>query len=133
MKLIFAALLILTGISPIADARSRPADLAVRQFRFDKGNPQGVHVQIVNSGALNAPPTTFRITIRVISGITVARTTDVALPVIAGGDDVWVFVDASSILPASVPLIDTTFRGDADATAVIAEPNELNNRLWHNL
>ena len=133
MKLIFAALIILTGISPIADARNREADLAVRQFRFDRGNPQGVYVHVVNFGALNAPPTTLRLTVRVINGITVGRTTDVALPVIAGGDDVWVFVDASSILPASVPLADTTFRADADATAVIAEPNELNNRLWHNL
>ena len=133
MKLIFAALIILTGVSPIADARNRQADLAVRQFRFDRGNPQGVYIHVVNFGALNAPPTTFRLTFRVINGITVARTTDVALPVIAGGDDLWVFVDASSILPASVPLFDTTFRADADATAIIAEPNELNNRLWHNL
>jgi hypothetical protein len=126
MKLIFAALLILTGIP-------READLAVSQFRFDTGNPQGVHVRVFNYGDLNAPPTTFKITIRVINGITVSRTTDVALPVIPGGDGLWVFVDASSILPASVRLVDTTFRADADATAVIAEPNELNNRLWHNL
>ena len=133
MKHIFAAILVLIGMSLMTSAQSRQADLAVRQFRFDRGNPQGVHVHVCNIGGLNAPPTTLRITFRVINGVTVSRAVDVALPVIAGGDDMWVFVDATSVLPASVAAFSTTFRADADATAVIAEPNELNNRLWHNL
>jgi len=90
-------------------------------------------VQVINYGGANAPPSTLRLTVRVINGIVCARTTDLALPVIAAGDDIKVLVDATSILPVGVDLIDTTFRVDADADAAIVESNEANNRLWHNL
>ena len=65
-----AAVVILLGLTPVADARDRQADLAVRYFRFDRGNPQGVFVHVVNFGALNAAPSTLRLTVRVINGIT---------------------------------------------------------------
>ena len=105
----------------------------MRQFQFRPSSPQAVWVQVINYGGVNAPPSTLRLTVRVINGIPVGRTTDLALPVIAAGDAMWVMVDATSILPVSVDLIDTTFRADADADAAIAESNESNNRLWHNL
>ena len=132
-KTLILATILLIGFSPQLNARSEQPDLAVRQFRFRPSGPQAVWVQVVNYGGVNAPPSTLRLTVRVINGIPVGRTTDLALPVIAANDDIWVMVDAASILPVSVDLIDTTFRVDADADALIAEPNETNNRLWHNL
>ena len=131
-RLLLTAILLI-GFSLPVDARPGEPDLAVRQFKFRPSSPQGVWVQVINYGAVNAAPSTLRLTVRVIDGVVVARTTDLPLPVIAAGDYMWVFVDASTILPGNVDLIDTTFRADADADATIVESNEVNNRLWHNL
>ena len=133
VKTLILSAILLIGCAPQLLARPVHPDLAVRQFQFRPSSPQAVWVQVINYGGANAPPSTLRLTVRVINGITVARTTDLALPVIAAGDDMWVMVDATSILPASVDLIDTTFRADADADGTIPESNESNNRLWHNL
>ena len=132
-KTLILTAILLIGFSPQLHARPGLPDLAVRQFQFRPSSPQAVWVQVINYGGVNAPPSTLRLTVRVINGIPVGRTTDLALPVIGAGDFMWVMVDATSILPVSVDLIDTTFRADADADAAIPESNESNNRLWHNL
>jgi hypothetical protein len=132
-KTLILSAILLIGCAPNLLARPVQPDLAVRQFQFRPSSPQAVWVQVINYGGANAPPSTLRLTVRVINGIPVGRTTDLALPVIAAGDYMWVMIDATSILPVSVDLIDTTFRADADADGAIPESNETNNRLWHNL
>jgi subtilase family serine protease len=71
--------------------------------------------------------------VRKINGISVGRVKEVKLPPLAPGAVKWLVFDAKSILPNNISLESTTFKLNADATEIVAESNEKNNELWHNL
>ena len=106
-------------------------DLQVKQYVFTSAKT--MRVQVINTGNGNAGQSVLGLTIRRINGTPVGRTTKVKMPPIPAGQARWVSVDATSILPVAVDIKTTTFRLDADFSKAIAETNETNNTLWHNL
>jgi subtilase family serine protease len=124
------------GQRPPVNIKGRSAgqpDLQVREYQFSPGNDKAMKVHVTNTGAAASALCVLRLTIRKINGVSVGRTTEVKLPAIAAGGDKWIAVDAKSILPNNVSLESTTFKLNADASEIIAESNESNNELWHNL
>ena len=108
-------------------------DLKVRQFLFVPSDDKRVRVQIVNYGKKVSTPCRLELTVRKINGTAVGRTTIATIPAIQPGQGDWLNIDASGILPKNVSLKDTTFKLIADSTKIIAESNETNNEVWHNL
>ena len=108
-------------------------DLKVRQFLFVPSDDKRVRVQIVNYGKKFSGACRLELTVRKINGVAVGRTTIATIPAIAPGQGDWLNIDASSILPKNVSLKDTTFKLIADSTKIVAESNETNNEVWHNL
>ena len=108
-------------------------DLLIAQLLFPPTNDKSLRVQVANKG--NAPSRACRLllTVRKINGVAVSRTTHVNVPNVAPGKDVWVLIDAKTILPKNISLEATTFKLDVDATQIVSELNEANNELWHNL
>jgi subtilase family serine protease len=107
--------------------------LTIKQFLFPPTNDTALRVHVVNQG--NAPSGACRLflTVRKINGTAVGRETHVTIPALAPGKTVWLVIDAKSILPNNVSLESTTFKLNADATGIVAESNETNNEVWHNL
>ena len=114
-------------------ANAAQPDLQIREYQFSPGNDKAMKVHVSNAGAAASGLCILRLTIRKINGVSVGRTTEVKLPAIAASGDKWIIVDAKSILPNNVSLESTTFKLNADASEIIAESNETNNELWHNL
>ena len=114
--------------TPIAIAKP---DLIVKKYVIS--GPKKVRVYVANIGKGNAGNSVLGLTIRRINGTPVGRVTKVKVPPLAKGKGVWVSVNAKSILPNAVALKSTTFRLDADFAKNIAESQENNNTLWHNL
>jgi hypothetical protein len=108
------------------------ADLKIGTFRFSVNPQKSLKVNVKNVGGALANICLLRLTVRKINGAIVNRTTEVKLPVIAAGQEAWVIIDATDILPNSVALKATTFRLVADATYVVTESNETNNAAYHN-
>lgn len=108
-------------------------DLKVRQFLFVPSDDKRVRVQISNGGKKVSNACRLELTVRKINGAAVGRTLHVTIPAIQPGQGDWINVDASSILPKNVSLKDTTFKLIADSTKLVAESNENNNEVWHNL
>lgn len=124
------------GQRPPVGIKGRTAaqpDLQVREYQFSPGNDKAMKVHVLNTGAAASGLCVLRLTIRKINGVSVGRTTEVKLPAIPASGDKWIVVDAKSILPNNVSLESTTFKLNADASEIIAESNESNNELWHNL
>ncbi|HEX6624556.1 MAG TPA: CARDB domain-containing protein [Pyrinomonadaceae bacterium] len=119
--------------APTDRLKARPGqpDLLVEQFVF--AGEKALRVRVANVGSAPSGPCVLRLTVRKINGVAVGRTTEVKLLPIAAGKDRWVAINAKSILPNNIALDSTTFRLNADATAVVAETNEDNNEVWHNL
>jgi CARDB len=119
----------------VAKARTNAAqpDLEIKQFLFPPANDKALRVNVANTGAAPSGLCVLRLTVRKINGIAVGRVTEVKLPPLAPGTNKWVVVNAKSILPSNVSLDSTTFKLNADATQIIAETNEGNNEMWHNL
>lgn len=109
------------------------ADLKVRQFLFVPSDDKRVRVQVANYGKKFSSACRLELTVRKINGTAVGRTTIVTIPAIAPGKTDWLNIDAASILPNNVSLKDTTFKLIADSTKIVAESNETNNEVWHNL
>lgn len=108
-------------------------DLRIREFQFVPGHAKAVRVRVVNTGAAAAAKNRLRLTVRRIDGVSVGRMEFGVVPALAPGKDVWIVIDAQSILPLSVKLKATTFRLDVDANKHVNESNESNNLEWHNL
>jgi len=108
-------------------------DLQIRQYLFSPANDKAMKVHVVNTGNAASGLCVLRLTVRKINGVSVGRVTDVKLPPLSASKDKWLVVDAKSILPINVSLESTTFKLNADATAIVAESNENNNEVWHNL
>jgi hypothetical protein len=108
-------------------------DLKVRQFLFVPSDDKRVRVQISNGGKKASTPCRLELTVRKINGAAVGRTLHVTIPAIQPGQGDWLNVDVSGILPKNVSLKDTTFKLIADSTKIVAESNENNNEVWHNL
>lgn len=137
-------LLAFTGIvrfvhaqSPTTTVNSRTTaaqpDLQIREYTFSPANDKMMKVHVVNTGKAASVLCILRLTVRKINGVSVGRVTDVKLPPLPASKDKWLVVDAKSVLPINVSLESTTFKLNADATAVVAESNENNNEVWHNL
>ena len=114
-------------------ARPAQADLIIKQFLFPPTNDKALRVHVVNTGQAASGACRLVVTVRKINGVAVGRTTHVNVPALAAGADVWLHIDAKSILPNNVSLQSTTFRLNVDATEIVAESNEANNEVWHNL
>ena len=108
-------------------------DLKVRQFLFVPSDDKRVRVQISNGGKKASAACRLELTVRKINGAAVGRTIHVTIPAIQPGQGDWLNIDAASILPKNVSLKDTTFKLIADSTKIVAESNENNNEVWHNL
>jgi subtilase family serine protease len=108
-------------------------DLKVRQFLFVPGNDKSLRVQVANFGKKVSTQCRLELTVRKINGAAVGRKMEVVLPAIQPGQTDWINIDASGILPKNVSLKDTTFKLIADSTKSVAESNETNNEVWHNL
>jgi len=108
-------------------------DLQIRQFVFSPGNDKTMKVHVVNTGKAVSGLCLFRLTVHKINGVSVSRVTEVKLLPLAAGKDKWLIVNAKSILPNNISLESTTFKLKADATSIVAESNETNNEVWHNL
>jgi hypothetical protein len=117
------------------DVNADPAqpDLHIKQFLFSPGNDKVMKVHVVNMGNAASGLCIIRLTVRKINGVAVGRVKEVKLLPLAAGKDKWIVVDAKSILPNNISLESTTFKLNADASSVIAESDETNNELWHNL
>lgn len=108
------------------------ADLLVREFVFPTGD-KSIRVRVVNAGGTASALCVLRLTVRKINGIPAGRVTEVKLPPLAAGKDIWLVINAKSILPINVSLESTTFKLNADATSIVTESNEGNNEVWHKL
>jgi len=108
-------------------------DLKIAQFLFPPTNDKGLRVHVANVGGGNAGACILRLTVRKINGVPVGRVTEIPVPAIAAGTDTWLVVHADKILPKNVALKDTTFKLNVDATSTVAESDEANNEVWHNL
>lgn len=108
-------------------------DLKVRQFLFVPGNDKSLRVQVANFGKKVSTQCRLELTVRKINGAAVGRKMEVVLPAIQPGQTDWINIDAAGILPKNVSLKDTTFKLIADSTKSVAESNETNNEVWHNL
>lgn len=107
-------------------------DLKVRQFEFPPKTKDSLRLQIANYGKGHATACTLRLTVRRIDGVAAERTTRIRVPSILAEKYEWVVIDASSILPETVSLKDTTFHLHVDATRVVRELDESNNETWYN-
>jgi hypothetical protein len=108
-------------------------DLKVRQFLFVPNDDKRVRVQVANFGKKVSTQCRLELTVRKINGTAVGRKLEVVLPAIQPGQTDWINIDAAGILPKNVSLKDTTFKLIADSTKSVAESNENNNEIWHNL
>jgi len=118
-----------------ANKKANPAqpDLIVKQFLFPPTNNKALRVHVANTGNGASGACRLFLTVRKINGTPAGRRTHVNVPALAAGADVWLVIDAKSILPNNVSLESTTFKLNVDATEIVAESNESNNELWHNL
>ena len=117
---------------PVRRIPARP-DLTIRQFLFPPTNDQALRVHVVNTGQGSSGACRLVLTVRKINGVAAGRQTHVNVPALAAGADTWLLIDAKSILPNNVKLNSTTFKLNVDATEIVAEANESNNEIWHNL
>lgn len=108
-------------------------DLRIQEFVFSADHDKGVRVHIVNTGSAASSLCILRLTVRKINGIPAGRIKEVKLPPLGVGKNKWVVIDARSILPTNISLQSTTFKLNADATSILAESDEANNEVWHNL
>ena len=108
-------------------------DLRIRQFLFPPTNDKALRVHVVNTGQSPSGACRLVITVRKINGVAVGRKTHVNVPALAAGADDWLHIDVKSILPNNISLQSTTFKLNVDATGLIAESDEGNNEVWHNL
>ena len=108
-------------------------DLKITQFLFPPTNDKGLRVNVANIGGANAGACILRLTVRKINGVAVGRVTEIPVPAIAAGTNTWLVIHADKILPKNVALKDTTFKLNVDATGTVAESDESNNEVWHNL
>ena len=161
-KLIFAALLIAVATAPSfaqkgtdprpvnpsihypaaptdkfkAKEKNEPAaqpDLSIKQFLFPPTNDKALRVHVVNTGNAAAGACRLFLTVRKIGGVAVGRKTHVNVPALGPGKDVWLVINAKSILPNNISLESTTFKLNVDGTEIVAESDEGNNEVWHNL
>ena len=107
-------------------------DLIVRGNEFEFVGNKAVNVYISNNGDVPSKRCVVALTVRKIGNAAVGRVITARIPVIQPGKFVKIPVDATSILPNSVNLKDTTFKVVADSTNINAESNETNEE-WHNL
>jgi hypothetical protein len=117
---------------PVVRIPVRP-DLIISQFLFPPTNDKALRVHVVNTGQAGSGACRLVLTVRKINGVPVGRQTLVNVPALAAGTDTWLLIDAKSILPNNVKLDSTTFKLNVDATEIVAESNESNNEIWHNL
>ncbi|HKO44786.1 MAG TPA: CARDB domain-containing protein [Pyrinomonadaceae bacterium] len=108
-------------------------DLQISKFLFPPAADKKLRVQVVNSGPATSDACRLILTVRKINGIAAGRKTHVNVPSLAAGESVWLLLDAASILPVNVSLESTTFKLNVDATELVAESDESNNEVWHNL
>jgi CARDB len=108
-------------------------DLRIKQVLFSPANDKLMKVHVVNLGNATSGLCILRLTVRKINGVAVGRVKEVKLLPLAARKDKWIVVDAKSILPNNISLESTVFKLNADATSIIAESDETNNELWHNL
>jgi hypothetical protein len=108
-------------------------DLRISEFVFPAENEKAVRVHIVNAGGAASGLCVLRLTVRKINGISVGRVMEIKLPPLGPGKNKWLVVNATSILPNNIALEATTFKLNADATSIVAESDEANNEVWHNL
>ena len=113
-------------------AEAQP-DLQISKFLLSPTTDKKLRVQVVNSGPATSDACRLVLTVRKINGIAAGRKTHVNVPSLAAGEKVWLLLDAASILPVNVSLASTTFKLNVDATGIIAESDETNNEVWHNL
>jgi hypothetical protein len=108
-------------------------DLIVRGNEFEFVGNKMVNVYVSNNGDATSKRCVLELTIRKINGAAVGRVVKARIPAILPTKFVKIPVDATSILPNSVNLKDTTFKVIADSSNINAESNENNNEKWHNL
>ena len=113
-------------LSPIADLR-------IKQYLFPPADDKALKVRVVNTGNVASGNCVLRLTVRKINGVAVGRVIEIKLPALAAGKNKWFVIKAASILPKNVSLESTTFKLNVDVNEVVAESNESNNEVWHNL
>ena len=119
-----------------AKEKKEPAaqpDLSVKQFLFPPTNDKALRVHVVNTGNSGAGACRLFLTVRKIGGAAVGRQTHVNVPALGPGKDMWLVINAKSILPNNISLESTTFKLNVDSTGIVAESDEGNNEIWHNL
>src|SRR5215204_2831399 len=121
------------GRPPNKIAKIAKPDLRIRQFLFPPTNDKALRVHVVNTGQSASGACRLILTVRKINGVAVGRKTHVNVPALAAGAGDWLHIDAESILPNNVSLHSTTFKVNVDGTEIVAESNEANNEVWHNL
>ena len=109
------------------------ADLRISNFVFPDRDDKVVRVYVVNAGGAASTLCILRLTVRKMNGVPVGRVVEIKLPPLAAGEARWLGMNAASILPNNVSLKSTTFKLNADATSMVAESDEANNEVWHNL
>ena len=131
-----------TGVAIDPSAPMRPInkmthpiqpDLMIKQFLFPPTNDKALRVHVVNQGNAASGACRLILTVRKINGTAVGRQAHVNIPALAPGKTVWLVFDGKGILPNNVSLQATTFKLNVDATEIVAESNEGNNEVWHNL
>jgi len=131
------------GNSHQGSAQSRNASsfaLVASRFKNAGGNYNNllssskvVLVRIMNAGNSATTACRLTLTVRKINGVTANRQKVATVQALAPGKEVWVLIDATSILPNSVEVEATSFKLNVDAANLLDESNESNNEAWHNL
>jgi CARDB len=118
-----------------AREKTEPAqpDLSIKQFLFPPTNDKALRVHVINTGNAGAGACRLILTVRKIGGVAVGRKTHVNVPALGAGKDIWLVINAKSILPNNISLESTTFKLNVDGTEIVAESDEGNNEVWHNL
>ncbi|MEO8435733.1 MAG: CARDB domain-containing protein [Pyrinomonadaceae bacterium] len=114
-------------------AQATRPDLKIKQFLFPPTNDKALRVHVANTGQAGSGACRLVLIVRKINGVAVGRQTHVNVPPLAAGSDTWLLIDAKSILPNNIKLDSTTFKLNVDATGIVAESDETNNEVWHNL
>ncbi|GEM_PF-3620729 len=105
------------------------AEVKIDMILLQTGSDKSLRVQVVNTGQKPSEASRLLLTIEKINGVTVKRQTHVNVPALAAGTDVWLVIDAKSILPNNVSLKSTTYKLTIVAIDNVAESNEINKEV----
>lgn len=106
-------------------------DLIIGKFSFVNTNDRALRVHVQNDGKKLAGANRLLLTVGKINGVVVNRKKVFTVPPLENGKGVWLFINATSILPNNVAIKSTYFRLTIDPNQDVPESDETNNEYVH--